>query len=143
MELMEEALGLRFSPPGVVAGFLTVVFAFAGVVEGKPIRVTLCTGAKRPYLGWQWKYLMIHKSIHVTLLIFFLDNAPLLNVRTGHSTWFQPQHHRSSPRAHPAQLHTTHPWQNQFHLRNALHPLSSQQPKISEGKNKVISSLQK
>ena len=60
MVLMEEALGLRFSPVGVAveAGtFRTVVFALAGVVEGKPIRVTLCTGANRPYLGWHWKYL--------------------------------------------------------------------------------------
>ncbi len=51
MELMEEALGLRFSPDGVATVFRTVVFALAGVVEGKPIRVTLCTGANRPYLG--------------------------------------------------------------------------------------------
>lgn len=50
--LMEEALGLRFSPDGVAAVFRTVVFALAGVVEGKPMRVTLCTGANNPYLGW-------------------------------------------------------------------------------------------
>lgn len=50
--LIEEALGLRFSPDGVATVFLTVVFALAGVVDGKPIRVTLCTGANRPYLGW-------------------------------------------------------------------------------------------
>lgn len=51
MELMEEALGLRFSPPGVVTVFRAVVLALAGVVEGKPMRVTLCTGANRPYFG--------------------------------------------------------------------------------------------
>lgn len=50
--LIEEALGLRFSPDGVATVFLTEVFALAGVVDGKPIRVTLCTGANRPYLGW-------------------------------------------------------------------------------------------
>ena len=51
MELMEEALGLRFRPEGVATNFRTMVFALAGVVEGKPIRVTLWTGANRPYLG--------------------------------------------------------------------------------------------
>lgn len=64
--LMEEALGLRFSPDGVATVFLTVAFALAGVVDGKPIRVTLCTGANKPYLGWHWKYLRIHRQfIHV------------------------------------------------------------------------------
>lgn len=52
MVLMEEALGLRFNPDGVPTTFRDVVFAFAGVVEGKPMRVTLCTGANKPYLGW-------------------------------------------------------------------------------------------
>lgn len=52
MVLMDEALGLLFIPDGVAPTFRTVVFALAGVVEGKPIRVTLCTGANRPYLGW-------------------------------------------------------------------------------------------
>lgn len=55
MVLMEDELGLRLRPVGVdvAAGiFRTVVFALAGVVEGKPIRVTLCTGANRPYFGW-------------------------------------------------------------------------------------------
>lgn len=52
MELMEEVLGLRFRPEGVATTFRTVVFALAGVVEGKPMRVTLWTGANRPYLGW-------------------------------------------------------------------------------------------
>lgn len=52
MVLMEEALGLLFSPDGVATTFRTVVFALAGVVEGKPMRVTLCTGANKPYLGW-------------------------------------------------------------------------------------------
>jgi hypothetical protein len=44
MVLMEEALGLRFRPVGVgvEAGiFRATVFALAGVVEGKPMRVTL------------------------------------------------------------------------------------------------------
>lgn len=50
--LMEEELGLRFSPDGVATVFRTVVFALAGVVDGKPMRVTLCAGANNPYLGW-------------------------------------------------------------------------------------------
>lgn len=41
MVLMDEALGLLFRPDGVATTFLTVVFALAGVVEGKPMRVTL------------------------------------------------------------------------------------------------------
>lgn len=58
MELMEEALGLRFRPEGVVTTFrAAVALALAGVVDGKPMRVTLCTGANSPYLGWHWKYL--------------------------------------------------------------------------------------
>jgi len=60
MVLTEELLGLRFRPVGVPddgGTFRTAVFALAGVVEGKPIRVTLCTGANRPYRGWHWKYL--------------------------------------------------------------------------------------
>lgn len=52
MVLMDEALGLLFRPAGVATTFRTVVFALAGVVEGKPMRVTLCTGANKPYLGW-------------------------------------------------------------------------------------------
>lgn len=55
--LMEDELGLRFIPDGVATVFRTVVFALAGVVDGKPMRVTLCTGANNPYLGWHWKYL--------------------------------------------------------------------------------------
>lgn len=65
MVLMEEALGLRFSPDGVAAALRTVVFALAGVVEGKPMRVTLCTGANKPYLGWHWKYLGTHNGIRM------------------------------------------------------------------------------
>lgn len=41
MVLTEEELGLFFSPAGVVTTFRAVVFALAGVVEGKPIRETL------------------------------------------------------------------------------------------------------
>lgn len=57
MVLIEEALGLRFRPPGVAAALRAAALALAGVVEGKPMRVTLCTGANKPYLGWHWKYL--------------------------------------------------------------------------------------
>lgn len=52
MELMEEALGL-FLRRDLRRELLTLV----GVVHGKPIRVTLWTGAKRPYRGIHWKYL--------------------------------------------------------------------------------------
>lgn len=52
MVLMEEELGLRFSPEGVATVLRTVVFALAGVVDGNPMRVTLWTGANNPYLGW-------------------------------------------------------------------------------------------
>lgn len=56
-ELREEALGLRLSAAGVGSALRTAGLALAGVVEGKPILVTLCTGANSPYLGWHWKYL--------------------------------------------------------------------------------------
>lgn len=59
-ELSEEALGLRLS--GVGSTLRTAGLALAGVVEGKPILVTLCTGANRPYLGWHWKYLPREKQ---------------------------------------------------------------------------------
>lgn len=36
---------------------LLLFLALAGLVEGKPIRITLCIGAKRPNLGGHWKYL--------------------------------------------------------------------------------------
>lgn len=61
-ELSEEALGLRFSAAGVGSALRTAGLALAGVVEGKPILVTLCTGANRPYLGWHWKYLPREKQ---------------------------------------------------------------------------------
>ena len=51
-ELMEEALGLLFR-----VDLLRELLALVGVVHGKPIRVTLWTGANRPYLGRHWKYL--------------------------------------------------------------------------------------
>lgn len=49
---MDEALGLLKMPD-----LLREFFVFVGVVQGKPIRVTLWTGANRPYLGKHWKYL--------------------------------------------------------------------------------------
>lgn len=53
MELREEAEGLRVRLAGVVAitRLTAAALALAGVVEGKPILVTLWTGANRPYLG--------------------------------------------------------------------------------------------
>lgn len=51
-ELMEDALGLLLR-----VDLLRELLALVGVVQGKPIRVTLWTGANRPYLGKHWKYL--------------------------------------------------------------------------------------
>lgn len=53
MELREEAEGLRFRLAGVVAitRLTAAALVLAGVVEGKPIFVTLWTGANNPYLG--------------------------------------------------------------------------------------------
>jgi len=45
-ELMEEALGLCLS-----MDLLCPLLALVGVVQGNPMRVTLWTGANRPYLG--------------------------------------------------------------------------------------------
>lgn len=45
-ELTEDALGLLSRPD-----LLRELFVLVGVVQGKPIRVTLWTGAKSPYLG--------------------------------------------------------------------------------------------
>lgn len=51
-ELMEEALGLLF----MVERLREEALALARVL-GKPIRLTLWTGANRPYRGRHWKYL--------------------------------------------------------------------------------------
>lgn len=51
-ELMEDALGLLLRRDLLWEDLLLV-----GVVQGNPIRVTLWTGANRPYLGMHWKYL--------------------------------------------------------------------------------------
>lgn len=51
-ELTEDALGLILR-----VDLLRELFALVGVVQGKPMRVTLWTGANRPYLGKHWKYL--------------------------------------------------------------------------------------
>lgn len=49
---MEDALGLLLR-----RDLLCEPLVLVGVVQGKPMRVTLWTGAKRPYLGMHWKYL--------------------------------------------------------------------------------------
>lgn len=51
-ELMEDALGLLLR-----RDLRCELLVLVGVVQGKPIRVTLWTGANRPYLGMHWKYL--------------------------------------------------------------------------------------
>lgn len=53
---MEELLGLWVSADTPMAIRL-VFLALAGLVDGKPIRITLWMGAKRPNLGGHWKYL--------------------------------------------------------------------------------------
>lgn len=55
-ELMEELLGLWVKAETPIAIRL-VFLALAGLVDGKPIRMTLWMGAKRPNLGGHWKYL--------------------------------------------------------------------------------------
>lgn len=55
-ELMEELLGLWVSAETPMAMRL-VFLALAGLVDGKPMRITLWMGAKRPNLGGHWKYL--------------------------------------------------------------------------------------
>lgn len=55
-ELMEELLGLWVSAETPMAMRL-VFLALAGLVDGKPMRMTLWMGAKRPNLGGHWKYL--------------------------------------------------------------------------------------
>ena len=55
-ELMEELLGLWVSAEMPMAMRL-VFLALAGLVDGKPMRMTLWMGAKRPNLGGHWKYL--------------------------------------------------------------------------------------
>lgn len=49
-ELMEELLGLWASDDTPMA-ILLLFLALAGLVEGKPMRITLWTGANRPNLG--------------------------------------------------------------------------------------------
>lgn len=68
-ELMEEALGLLLR-----VDLLRELLALVGVVQGKPIRVTLWTGANRPYLGEHWKYL---KGETVTGLDWSPEMAPV------------------------------------------------------------------
>lgn len=53
---MEELLGLWVKAETPIAIRL-VFLALAGLVDGKPIRMTLWMGAKRPNLGGHWKYL--------------------------------------------------------------------------------------
>lgn len=55
-ELMEELLGLWVSAETPMAIRL-VFLALAGLVDGKPMRITLWMGANRPNLGGHWKYL--------------------------------------------------------------------------------------
>lgn len=55
-ELMEELLGLWVSAETPMAIRL-VFLALAGLVDGKPMRITLWMGAKSPNLGGHWKYL--------------------------------------------------------------------------------------
>lgn len=69
-ELMEDALGLLLR-----RDLRCELLVLVGVVQGKPIRVTLWTGANRPYLGMHWKYL-----------------------RGARRVWLQPKHTDVDPR---------------------------------------------
>lgn len=69
-ELMEEALGLFFR-----VDLLRELLALVGVVQGKPIRVTLWTGANRPYLGMHWKYLRGEQLVQEKLLCTFVSDC--------------------------------------------------------------------
>lgn len=53
---MEELLGLWVKAETPMAIRL-LFLALAGLVDGKPMRITLWMGAKRPNLGGHWKYL--------------------------------------------------------------------------------------
>lgn len=53
---MEELLGLWARDDTPIAIRL-LFLALAGLVEGKPMRMTLWMGANRPNLGRHWKYL--------------------------------------------------------------------------------------
>lgn len=53
---MEELLGLWAREETPMATRL-LFLALAGLVEGKPMRITLWMGANRPNLGRHWKYL--------------------------------------------------------------------------------------
>lgn len=55
-ELMDELLGLWASDDTPMATRL-LFLALAGLVDGKPMRITLWMGANRPNLGGHWKYL--------------------------------------------------------------------------------------
>lgn len=55
-ELMEELEGLWARDDTPIAIRL-LFLALAGLVDGKPMRITLWIGAKRPNLGGHWKYL--------------------------------------------------------------------------------------
>jgi hypothetical protein len=55
-ELMDELLGLWAREDTPMAMRL-LFLALAGLVEGKPMRITLWTGANSPNLGRHWKYL--------------------------------------------------------------------------------------
>lgn len=55
-ELMDELLGLWAKDDTPMAMRL-LFLALAGLVEGKPIRITLWMGANSPNLGGHWKYL--------------------------------------------------------------------------------------
>lgn len=64
---MEELLGLWVSAETPMAMRL-VFLALAGLVDGKPMRITLWMGAKRPNLGGHWKYLGEAGETHTAVM---------------------------------------------------------------------------
>ena len=96
-ELMEELLGLWVSADTPMAMRL-VFLALAGLVDGKPMRITLWIGAKRPNLGGHWKYLEVQER-------------PCCHYRTtAWSPACRPHLFRAQQRQRGSSLGTHHPY---------------------------------
>lgn len=128
-ELMEEALGLLFR-----VDLLFEVLALVGVVQGKPIRVTLWTGANRPYLGMHWKYLRAKKSFVLGYSMTHEACKYRPHYLSRLFTWSLLQHHRSCQVVHLVPPHTTLPWQSRSPPENEQRPPSYHQPPHKKGR---------
>lgn len=92
---MEELLGLWVSAETPMAMRL-VFLALAGLVDGKPMRITLWMGAKRPNLGGHWKYLGEAGETH-TAVTAHGPELPLASPSTEANT-LTPQRVDGTPR---------------------------------------------